>query len=75
MINKNDIVAQFRAEHESVMLSLSVEGQYLGVYSAVDFYRALFTFARESGAVVCIASKARCVPLRRLLARGVRPYA
>lgn len=59
MINKNDIVAQFRAEHESVMLSLSVEGQYLGVYSAVDFYRALFTFARESGAVVCIASKAR----------------
>jgi len=59
MSNRFDMIAQFRAEHESVMLELSVQGQVLEVYSAVDFYRALFSFADEVNGVVSIASKTR----------------
>lgn len=59
MDNKNDIITQFKAEHEYVMLSLSVQGQELGIYTPVDFYRALFAFADEVSAVVRLAGTTR----------------
>jgi hypothetical protein len=59
MNNSNDIISQFKAEHDSVMLQLSIEGQSLGIYTAVDLRRALFAFADEVNAVVRLDGKAR----------------
>jgi hypothetical protein len=59
MSNKAHIVAQFLAEHDSVMLELSVKGQNIKTFNAVDFRRELFTFAQEVGGIVRIDGKAR----------------
>lgn len=59
MSNKSETIAMFLAEHESMMLELSLQGQEIRTFTDVQFYQSLFAFARETGAVVRLDGKSR----------------
>jgi len=60
MVNTLEIIAQFKAEHESEMLALSIKRQELDIYSDVQFFDALFSFAPEVNARVRLDGTERC---------------
>lgn len=59
MFNTHEIITQFRIEHQSEMLALSLTRRNIDIYSDAQFYRALFSFAYEVSAVVRLDGKAR----------------
>jgi len=60
MSNTSSLVLEFFKEHRYMMLELSLKGQELGIFNAVDFQRALFAFAGEVGAKVVLSDTQRC---------------
>lgn len=59
MRNNSKAISEFIAEHESKMLELGLKGQELRIFTEVQFFKELFEFAHEAGAVVRIDGKDR----------------
>lgn len=60
-------LAQFRAEHDRVMLELSITGPNIDLHDEVDYFKALFEFCEEVNATVLLGRD-------RATRRGVSIY-